>query len=341
MRGWPPCPGNPLDESQKTPRALFIHNARSGRRLFRRACTIRVRDYLVRCGFQVELVQVDDGFERRMADVEWSGMKLVVAAGGDGTVRLAAGAVHASGEKIPLLIIPRGSANVAASALGIPFALRGALKLLERGTPSAVDLGMLNGRTYFIVGFSAGYISEVVTSTSRSAKGAAGFLAYLLQMLWARPPRTQEEFLVQHAGHEERVRGNSLVVFNAINLYGISPRRSISLSDGVLNLYVVSNRNLIQLIRVGLDFLRYEKPPRQVFSLEATHFQVVLPRKDMVTQVDGDRIAEEQAFSIQVLPDAIEVLTPARRKATPRNPAKGTGDDGQWPPTPPLPRKTP
>ena len=47
-----------------------------------------------------------------------AGARMVVAAGGDGTVRACAQAL--AGTQVPLAIVPLGTANLAARALGIP-----------------------------------------------------------------------------------------------------------------------------------------------------------------------------------------------------------------------------
>ena len=54
-----------------------------------------------------------------------AGARMIVAAGGDGTVRACAQAL--AGTQVPLAIMPLGTANLAARALGIPSRIGGSL----------------------------------------------------------------------------------------------------------------------------------------------------------------------------------------------------------------------
>src|SRR6185437_16167365 len=68
-----------------------------------------------------------------------AGADLVVAAGGDGTVRACAEALAGSG--IPLAIVPLGTANLVARALGVPGQAGRALGVAFGGRDQPVDLG--------------------------------------------------------------------------------------------------------------------------------------------------------------------------------------------------------
>ena len=58
-------------------------------------------------------------------DAVGAGIAMVFAAGGDGTVRACAQALACTG--VPLAIVPLGTANLAARALGVPLRLDAAL----------------------------------------------------------------------------------------------------------------------------------------------------------------------------------------------------------------------
>jgi diacylglycerol kinase family enzyme len=67
-----------------------------------------------------------------------AGARMVVAAGGDGTVRACAQAL--AGTQVPLAIVPLGTANLAARALGVPSRIGGALAAGFGGSERRIDL---------------------------------------------------------------------------------------------------------------------------------------------------------------------------------------------------------
>jgi diacylglycerol kinase family enzyme len=72
-----------------------------------------------------------------------AGADLVVAAGGDGTVRACAEALAGTG--IPLAIVPLGTANLVARALGVPGQAGRALGVAFGGRDQPIDLGRVTG----------------------------------------------------------------------------------------------------------------------------------------------------------------------------------------------------
>ncbi len=72
-----------------------------------------------------------------------AGADLVVAAGGDGTVRACAEALAGTG--IPLAIVPLGTANLVARALGVPARSDRALAVAFGGRDRLIDLGRVTG----------------------------------------------------------------------------------------------------------------------------------------------------------------------------------------------------
>jgi len=67
-----------------------------------------------------------------------AGARMVVAAGGDGTVRACAQALE--GTQVPLAIVPLGTANLVARALGVPSRIGGALAAGFGGHERRIDL---------------------------------------------------------------------------------------------------------------------------------------------------------------------------------------------------------
>ena len=77
-----------------------------------------------------------------------AGARLVFAAGGDGTVRACAQAL--SGTGIPLAIVPLGTANLIARALGIPSRAERALEAGFGGRDRQIDLAVALGHLDYI-----------------------------------------------------------------------------------------------------------------------------------------------------------------------------------------------
>ena len=105
------------------------------------------------------------------------GAELILASGGDGTISAVAGAIFGKG--IPLGIIPRGTANAFAVALGIPTNIRGACETILAGTTRIVDAARCNGFPMILLA-GIGFEAEMVERANREAKSRFGALAYIV-----------------------------------------------------------------------------------------------------------------------------------------------------------------
>ena len=100
------------------------------------------------------------------------GDRLVFAVGGDGTVRACVHALAYSGAA--LAIVPRGTANLFAQALGVPCKLGAALDVGFRGEEE-VDVAMAEGSA-FVAMAGIGLDAAVVRSTPRVLKDHLGWV---------------------------------------------------------------------------------------------------------------------------------------------------------------------
>lgn len=96
----------------------------------------------------------------------------VIVGGGDGTLN---GVVDSLVEtKLPLGILPLGTANDLARTLNIPFSIKQACEVITRGNLKAIDLGWVNGKHFFNVA-SIGLSVEITRQLSRGLKRRWGF----------------------------------------------------------------------------------------------------------------------------------------------------------------------
>jgi len=104
----------------------------------------------------------------------------VVIGGGDGTLNLAIDALLES--RLPLGILPLGTANDLARTLQLPLDLAAACAVVAEGQRKAIDLGKVNGKYFFNVA-SCGLSIAVTEALSGDLKKRWGVLAYFIAAL--------------------------------------------------------------------------------------------------------------------------------------------------------------
>jgi len=242
------------------------------------------------------------GLARRAAAAR---VGLVFAVGGDGTVRACANALAGTG--VRLAIVPRGTANLTAHALGIPHRLDAALAAGFDGPDRVIDLGMADG-----AGFTAmagiGLDAAVVGATRRLLKLRLGWFAYAeagLAHLTGSPTR----FTIRLDGGDplER-RARSVVVGNAGFLPGgFALLPDARPDDGLLDVGILGPASLPDWLRVGYRVLRRSRrDDRHLERLRARRVEItadaVLPR-----QADGEIIGPGRSLTVTVRPGALLV----------------------------------
>lgn len=120
-----------------------------------------VSNRLKRISNSLEEIAVEPGLNitERVAAAVKEGTDLVVAAGGDGTVReVATGVV---GAKATLGIIPMGTFNNLALSLNLPSDPAAACDLIESGVTREIDVGIADERHYFFEAAGVGVDADL------------------------------------------------------------------------------------------------------------------------------------------------------------------------------------
>lgn len=239
-----------------------------------------------------------------------AGAGLVFAVGGDGTVRACAQALAGTG--IPLAIVPRGTANLTARALGVPRRLDAALGVGFGRHERQIDLAVADGITYAAMA-GIGVDAAVVGATPAGLKAWAGWLAYAAAgARHALGPRTTFELRLDGAAPLTR-RARSVVVGNAGLLPGgFALLPGARLDDGVLDVGILAPSSPLGWARVGYRIMagsrhedgRLERHRARRIEIRA---DAELPR-----EVDGEVIAPGRSLTVTVAPAALLVRVPAR-----------------------------
>ena len=163
---------------------IVIFNPTAGRR--RSHALWRVLDVLSANGMRLELAETQHaGHATELArDAARSGAKLIVAAGGDGTIAEVANGMAGGGARLG--IIPLGTANVLAHELHLPFTPRAVAAALAFGRTCLLWPGVAQGpdaTRLFVQMLGVGLDAQVVHAMSPPLKRLLGKGAYVAQTM--------------------------------------------------------------------------------------------------------------------------------------------------------------
>jgi diacylglycerol kinase (ATP) len=116
----------------------------------------------------------------RTASGEAKASRLLIA-GGDGTINEAVNGALAAGAKLPLGIIPLGTANVLAAELGM-MDMGEAVDAASGGVMRTIWPGRANDRNFVLMA-GAGFDAHVVANVDGALKKKIGKLAYVVTMI--------------------------------------------------------------------------------------------------------------------------------------------------------------
>jgi len=245
-----------------------------------------------------------DAARRALSD----GYSAVVACGGDGTVRAVADVLHRQADTI-MGIVPLGTGNVVAAALGIPEDVAGALEIVAAGRTRTLDVGRCDGKA-FLIGAGVGIAEAFISLTPDSQKARIGKLAYILNSFRALR-HSQFDLHLELDGRTVRMRAVSVVVGNLLGTPDIRPIPDSSPSDGVLEVLVHRRLTLLQAISsIGYALKRRLDRMENVEVFRARHVRLST-HPPLAVQLDGNDPEAETPVEIECTAKSLRVMVSA------------------------------
>jgi YegS/Rv2252/BmrU family lipid kinase len=287
------------------PRALLICHAKTGaaRRAMEAAAAV-----LAEGGVELTL-EPWPGHEAMPATIRRhaKAVDLLVLGGGDGTMNAAATALLDT--RLPLGILPMGTANDLARTLGIPPEPEAAARVILAGERRRIDLGEVNGRPFFNVA-SIGLSVAITRELTTDLKRRWGRLAYALASLRALPQARPFQAELRYGERVEVVRTLQIAVGNG-RYYGAGMvvAEHAEPDDGLLHLYSLEFERawwlaaLLPSLRAGTH-----RRWRQVRAADCAEVEIRTRRARRV-DADGELLTATPA-RFRVLPGALEVFVP-------------------------------
>jgi diacylglycerol kinase (ATP) len=301
--------------------ALLIHNPNAGNGgPGRRRMLDEARRILASGGIEAELVETrgpGDATEMaQRATVE--GRQLVIACGGDGTLNEVVNGLAAeqNGHRVPLALLPGGTANVLAKELDLPWDIPSAAEKLIHGKVKDIALGLATPleqpekKRYFLSVAGAGPDGMIVYSIDLDLKARVGILAY-----WWQGAR---EIFRYKFPHFRVIGGNvameaSLVVVGRTKHYG-GPFKITTGAD----LYEEEFELMALTTQSGFRYLSYLPSLwfERLRGTDGVHFwksdSIVcepLDNNPVYAQVDGEPLAR-LPVEFKIVPRALKLLVP-------------------------------
>lgn len=237
---------------------------------------------------------------------------MVVAVGGDGTVREVLHGLEGSDK--PLMIVPCGTENLLASELGFDSKLKTLIDTFESENVRSLDLGMINGKCFTsICGF--GFDANIVDIVSGHRNGHINHLDYFWPIWRTFWNYNFDSFRIEADG-EKVFEGQGLVFVGNISRYaiGLNILRKAQIDDGVLDLCIYKCASKLRLIKHSLfTVFKHHHYGKDVIYRQVKKVSVRSDNESAKSEIDGDP-GPKLPVNIEVMPSAVKVAAPPGAK---------------------------
>ena len=289
-----------------TTKAVIIGNPNS-----RRAGS---RGYLERCakilrsgGLTLEVMNTEHP-DHATELATLAGDRLVVAAGGDGTVNEV---INGLGKNATLGILPLGTANVLARELGLPLDVEQACQRILNGARTQIDIGVATDREgaerRFACMAGVGFDAHVVRAVTPRLKTYLGTLAFALtafRVLFGK------EFPPVHVVHDGTTHVVRFAIVANAHHYGGDFRvsRPGLLTSGQLETILVQRVSTLLRPDVFAGIMARRPLDRSMPSFSARELRATAPDDaEVPVQIDGE-LWGHLPMSFRIEPAALQVI---------------------------------
>jgi diacylglycerol kinase family enzyme len=278
---------------------------------------------------------VEDVGQGVTAKAREMGVDLVIAAGGDGTVRAVAEGLR--GSDVPLALLPAGTGNLLARNLKLTLNdMPGSVQSAFKGVDRPIDLGVIDierddktrDRHVFVVMAGMGIDAKMIENTDEDVKAKAGWAAYVGAIV--KSLRDPNELHLRFKLNDEptkRATVHTLIIGNCGSLPAnilLMPQAVVD--DGLFDLLLMRPGGALGWIRVWAKVAWVNGVVRRTKAGKAlagehendgdlhyqtgTKFVARLSRPEQI-ELDGDAFGKATAFRAWLEPGALKVRVPA------------------------------
>jgi diacylglycerol kinase family enzyme len=242
------------------------------------------------------------------------GFRVVVAAGGDGTV---AGVAHAlAGTDAALAVLPLGTFNYFARGLGMPEDPGGAARAILQGSPHDIAVGTLNGRVFLnnvSIGLYPSILEEREATYARF--GRYRILAHIASLRTIL--RFQRPYRMEILQDETRHRIRTPMLFVARSAYQLDQfglEGAEAISDDRLVLFLAHQQTRLAFLRLAWRLIRRRVDHgRDVLVSTPRRIVVTVPgRRRVAVALDGEKLKMRLPLRIEIADHQLQVILPPK-----------------------------
>jgi diacylglycerol kinase (ATP) len=265
-----------------------------------------VVDRLKRIGPVVSSPGADAAGTQRAISQHAKTVRRVVIGGGDGTLSAALPALLAV--RLPLGVLPLGTANDFARSIGISD-LATAVDAIVSGHTRAVDVGLVNG-VHFLNAVGIGLGPRINRDLDTGTKSRFGVLGYFLHFLRHAREERSLHAEIDCDGEIVAVRSLQITIANGIHYGGgMTIAKDASLEDGMLDVLSIRPRGALRLLLRGPAIRSGEADDRDLLQTFRGKVVRVWTQQPMEVTADGEPVTRTPV-QCRALRGALTVFAP-------------------------------
>ena len=233
---------------------------------------------------------------------------MVIVGGGDGT--LSESVDFFLGTDTVFAILPLGTANSFARTMGIPLDLPGAVDVIAKGRPLAIDLGCIDG-DYFLNNAAMGLAPMVAETVPHGIKRRLGRVGYLLWAGWSAASFNAFRLKIVCGTRTYRLWATEVRIANGRFHGGVELIENADVESGQILVQAVRGRSLL---RLGWNYLASAlKLASRGERIREFHSEklVISTRPPMRVSIDGE-LGPETPFTVSIAPAAVTIAAPLK-----------------------------
>jgi diacylglycerol kinase family enzyme len=259
-------------------------------------------------------LEPDHGFEQQILKAVANALQdggVVIAAGGDGTIRSVAQAVH--GKNLRFAVVPCGTFNFFARAHQIPEENEQALRLALTGEARPVRLGEVNGHVFLINASLGLYAQSVREREVRTDLFGRSRIVVILSTLlsFLSPHRLLHVDLISE-GIKRHLRTPMIFIGNnALQLRGLEMSVAHCMKQDLLAVVMmkpVRKRDLFRILVRGV--LKILEDDLKVDSFCVDQLTIEVSGKAHLMALDGELIPINSPIQVRSRPDDLYLVQP-------------------------------